>query len=301
VKTGYGLETAQELKILRVIRDLQAESPLELVPTLLAAHALPSGFHGRPREFVDQVIKRLIPLAAGKGSAKEVAPGFSTARASLQSGAASKKQGKEKLAEFIDCFCDRGAFSVEDCRRVFLAGKQFGLVPRVHAEQLSRTGATRLAIEVEAASADHLDQVTPADVRALARSNVVATLLPGANFHLGLRRYPPARELVAAGAAVALATDFNPGSSPTLNMQFILSLACTQMLLTPAEAIVAATLNGACAVRRSQRIGSLEAGKQADLIVLDVADYREIPYYFAVNHCVTTVKRGRIINLHRRW
>ena len=184
---------------------------------------------------------------------------------------------------------------MEDCRRVFDAGREFGLVPRIHAEQLSRTGAARLGIEFGAASADHLDKLSAADIRALARSNVVATLLPGANFHLGLKQYPPARKLIAAGAAVALATDFNPGTSPTLNMQFILSLACTQMRMTPAEAIAASTINGACALRRADRVGSLEAGKQADLIVLDVDDYREIPYYFAVNHCVMTVKRGRII------
>jgi len=199
------------------------------------------------------------------------------------------------LAEFIDCFCDRGAFTVEDCRRVFDAGRMFGLTPRIHAEQLSRTRATRLGIECGAASADHLDKLSPADVRALAASDVVATLLPGANFHLGLKQYPPARKLIAAGAAVALATDFNPGTSPTLNMQFILSLACTQMRMTPAEAIIASTINAAHALRRADRIGSLEAGKQADLIVLDVADYREIPYYFAVNHCVMTVKRGRVV------
>jgi len=264
VKTGYGLETAQELKMLRVIRALQTASPLEIVPTLLAAHALPLSFRGRSVQYLDEVVRRLIPNVARQG-----------------------------LAEFIDCFCDRGAFSVDDCRRVLAAGKQFGLIPRIHAEQLARTGAARLGIKLDAASADHLDQLTAADIRALARSNVVATLLPGANFHLGLKNYPPARQLIEAGAAVALATDFNPGTSPTLNMQFILSLACTQMRMTPAEAITAATLNGACALRRSQRIGSLEPGKQADLIVLDVSDYREIPYYFAVNHCVMTMKRGR--------
>jgi imidazolonepropionase len=202
---------------------------------------------------------------------------------------------RRKLAEFIDCFCDCGAFSVEDCRRVLDAGRQWGLVPRIHAEQLTHTGAARLGIELGAASADHLDKLTAADIRALARSNVVATLLPGANFHLGLKSYPPARKLIAAGAAVALATDFNPGTSPTLNMQFIISLACAQMHMTPAEAIAAATVNGAFALRRADRVGSLEAGRQADLIVLDVDDYREIPYYFAVNHCLMTVKRGRII------
>ncbi|MDR3676231.1 MAG: imidazolonepropionase [Acidobacteriota bacterium] len=266
VKSGYGLDIAQELKVLRAIRSLQTGAALELVPTLLALHALPSSFRGRSEKYVEEVITRLVPGVA-----------------------------HEKLAEFIDCFCDRGAFSVEDCRHVFDAGRKFGLTPRIHAEQLARTGATRLGIEVDAASADHLDKLSAGDIRALARSNTVATLLPGANFHLGLRQYPPARKLIDAGAAVALATDFNPGTSPTLNMQFIMSLACTQMRMTPAEAIAASTVNGACALRRADRVGSLEAGKQADLIVLDVGDYREIPYYFAVNHCVMTVKRGKIV------
>ena len=270
VKTGYGLEIAQELKILRVIRSLQEESALDLAPTLLAAHALPASFRGRRAEYVKALVERLIPATA-----------------------------RQKLAEFIDCFCDRGAFSVDDCRRVLTAGRKLGLMPRLHAEQLSHSGATRLAIELGAASADHLDKLSAADIRALSRSNVVATLLPGANFHLGLASYPPARKLIAGGAAVALATDFNPGTSPTLNMQFILSLACAQMRMTPAEAIAAATVNGAFALRRADRIGSLEAGKQADLIVLDVNDYREIPYYFAVNHCLLTVKRGRITYCRR--
>ncbi len=273
VKSGYGLDFEQEIKILRIIRMLQQDTPLlkvypllDLVPTLLALHTLPSSFRRRSAQYVDEVVNWLIPCVA-----------------------------EETLAEFIDCFCDRGAFSVEDCRRVFEAGRRFGLVPRIHAEQLSRTGAARLGIEFDAASADHLDKISAADMRALGRSNVIATLLPGANFHLGLKSYPPAWKLIAAGAAVALATDFNPGTSPILNMQFILSLACTQMRMTPAEAIAATTINGACALRRADRLGSLEAGKQADLIVLDVDDHREIPYYFAVNHCVMTVKRGRII------
>jgi len=266
VKTGYGLDLAQELKILRAICVLQNESPLDLVPTLLALHALPASFQGRRAQYVREVAQRLVPAVASR-----------------------------KLAEFIDCFCDRAAFSAKDCRRVLGAGRQLGLVPRIHAEQLARTGATRLAIEMGAASADHLDKLSPLDIRALARSNVVATLLPGANFHLGLQSYPPAQELIAAGAAVALATDFNPGSSPTLNMQFIISLACAQMSMTPAEAITAATINGAFALRRADRIGSIETGKLADVIVLDVDDFRELPYYFAVNHCLMTVKRGRII------
>ena len=359
MKSGYGLEIEQELKILRTIRKLQEETPLELVPTLMALHALPASFKGRSAQYVDEVIERLIPAAAGVAIASGVVPvtkGYgktqghchseepsgneesrlvlkrrrarsfaaaqddsmgascrslmSLAQAALptKSGEASggattattpeSQAGRERLAEFIDCFCDRGAFSVEDCRRVLQAGRKFGLTPRIHAEQLARTGATRLGIECGAASADHLDKLSAPDIRALAQSSVVATLLPGANFHLGLKQYPPARKLIDAGAAVALATDFNPGTSPTLNMQFILSLACDQMRMTPAEAITASTLNAAHALRRAHRIGSLETGKQADLIALDVCDYREIPYYFAMNHCVMTVKRGTVVYAH---
>jgi len=267
VKTGYGLNVVEELKLLEVIRRLRKTSRLELVPTLLAPHALPPEYTGRPKAYIKTIVRDLIPAAARK-----------------------------KLAEFIDCFCDRGAFSVEQCRRVLRAGKQQGLVPRLHAEQLSRTGASRLAQEIEAASADHLDKLSAADIRALARSNVVATLLPGVNFHLGLSAYPAARKLIEAGAIVALATDFNPGTSPTLNMQFILSLACSALRMMPAEAIAAATINAAYALRRAHRLGSLEPGKQADLIVMDVSDYREIPYYVGVNHCRMTVKAGTVVS-----
>jgi imidazolonepropionase len=270
VKSGYGLDVAGEMKILEVVRRLRRTSPLELVPTLLAAHALPPEYKGRSKGYVNLMSRRLIPAVA-----------------------------RGKLAEFVDCFCDRGAFSVPQCRQVLGAGIRHGLVPRVHAEQLSRTGASRLAVELGAASADHLDHVTEADIRALARSDVVATLVPGANFHLGLGIYPPARRLIDAGAAVALATDFNPGTSPTLNMQFILTLACTAMRMTPAEAVTAATINAAYSLRRADRLGSLEPGKQADLAVMDVDDCREIPYYFGWNHCVMTVKRGRIISERR--
>lgn len=266
VKSGYGLDVAGEMKILEVVRRLRRISPMELVPTLLAAHALPPEYKGRSKGYVNLMSRRLIPAVARK-----------------------------KLAEFVDCFCDRGAFSVPACRQVLGAGIRHGLVPRVHAEQLSRTGASRLAVELGAASADHLDHVTEADIRALARSDVVATLLPGANFHLGLGIYAPARQLIDAGAVVALATDFNPGTSPTLNMQFILTLACTALRMTPAEAVTAATINAAYSLRRADRLGSLEPGKQADLVVMDASDYREIPYYFGWNHCVMTVKRGRVI------
>jgi len=271
VKSGYGLDPANELKILAAIRELQKTSALEIVPTLMAAHALPAEFRNRPEAYVRLIAKQLIPAVA-----------------------------RRRLAEFVDCFCDSGAFSVADCRRLLTAGVQHGLVPRIHAEQLARTGASRLAIELGAASADHLDRVTSGDMRDLAVSHVVATLVPGANFHLGLNSYPPARRLIDAGAIVALASDFNPGTSPTLNMQFVLALACSQMRMTPAEAISAATLNAAYSLRRADRLGSLQPGKQADLIVMEVSDYREIPYYFAWNHCVITVKRGRVIYVEKK-
>jgi imidazolonepropionase len=166
----------------------------------------------------------------------------------------------------------------------------------LHAEQLSRTGAARLAILMRAASCDHLEHVNKSDIQALGKSETVATLLPGCDFHLGLKQYAPARALIEAGAIVALATDYNPGTSPTLSMPMILSLACTQMHMTPAEAITAATINAAYALRREKSIGSLEVGKQADIAVFEVAEYREIPYYFGVNHCWMTVKRGRVIH-----
>ena len=175
------------------------------------------------------------------------------------------------------------------------AARRHGLVPRIHAEQLSRTGAIQLAVQLGAASADHLDFANAADIRALAQSEVVAVLVPGSNFFLGVTKLPPARRLIDAGAAVALATDFNPGTCPTLNMQFILSLATTQLRMTPAEAISAATLNAGHALRRAGQIGSLEPGKLADLALMDLSDYREIPYFFGWNHCVMTVKKGQII------
>ena len=166
----------------------------------------------------------------------------------------------------------------------------------MHAEQLSRTGAVRLAILMRAVSCDHLEQVNKSDIQALGKSETVATLLPGCDFHLGLKKYAPARALIEARAIVALATDYNPGTSPTVSMPMILSLACAQLRMTPVEAITAATINAAYALRREKKIGSLEVGKQADIAVFEVADYREIPYYFGVNRCWMTLKRGRVIH-----
>ena len=267
-KSGYGLDWKSELKILEILYELHQEQPIDIHSTFLGAHTVPPEFRGRSDAYVNLLARRWIPTVATAG-----------------------------LAEFCDVYCDRGAFTVEQARTILTAGRACGLVPRVHAEQLERTGAARLAIELAAASADHLEKVSRADIRALGLSNVVCTLLPGCCFHLGLGRYGPARELIEAGAILGLATDFNPGTSPTLSMPMILSLACTQMRLTPAEAIAAATVNPAYSLRQHDRVGSLEVGKYADLAAFDVADYREIPYYFGVNLCSLTMKRGTVIHL----
>jgi imidazolonepropionase len=269
-KSGYGLDVASELKILRLHKELAAEQLLEIVSTFLGAHVVPAEFRGKAggaERYIQLMEQNMLP-----------------------------EIGESRLAEFCDVFCDRGAFTVEQAKRVLQAGRQWGLAPRLHAEQLSRTGATRLAILLRAASCDHLEHVNKGDIQALGKSETVATLLPGCDFHLGLEQYAPARALIDAGAIVSVATDYNPGTSPTLSMPMILSLACTQLRMTPAEAIAAATINGAYALRRGESIGSLEVGKQADIAVFEVADYREIPYYFGVNHCWMTVKRGRVIH-----
>jgi imidazolonepropionase len=269
-KSGYGLDVASELKILRLHKELAAGQPLEIVSTFLGAHVVPEEFRGKAggaERYIKLIEEKMLPHI-----------------------------GEGRLAEFCDVFCDRGAFTVEQSKRLLQAGRQWGLAPRMHAEQLSRTGAARLAILMRAASCDHLENVNKSDIQALGKSETVATLLPGCDFHLGLEEYAPARALIEAGAIVSLATDYNPGTSPTLSMPMILSLACTQLHMTPAEAIAAATINAAYALRREKSIGSLEVGKQADIAVFEVADYREIPYYFGVNHCWMTVKRGRVIH-----
>ena len=269
-KSGYGLDVPSELKILKLHKELAAEQPLEIVSTFLGAHVVPEEFRKKAdgaKRYIQLLEENLLPAVA-----------------------------EHQLAEFCDVFCDRRTFSVAESKRILQAGRQWGLAPRMHAEQLSRTGATRLAILLRAASCDHLEQVNKNDIRALGKSDTVATLLPGCGFHLGLKKYAPARDLIDAGAIVALATDYNPGTSPTLSMPMILSLACTQLRMAPAEAITAATINGAYALRRDKQVGSLEVGKQADMAVFDVADYREIPYYFGVNQCWMTMKRGCVIH-----
>ncbi len=264
-KSGYGLDETGERKALRAVQALNGK-PLDLVPTYLGAHAVPPEYSGRADEYIQWICTRLMP-----------------------------KIWRRKMARFADVCCEEGAFNMQQVRRYLEAARDLGFPLKVHAEQFSHTGAARLAIEMGAVSADHLDYIDPADISMLAESPVVAALLPGAVFHLGLDHYAPARALIDAGAAVALATDFNPGTSPTFNMQMILSLACAHMRMTPAEAFSAATINGAYALGCAGQAGSIEVGKDADLVIFDAADYREIPYHFGVNLVELTMKRGAVI------
>ena len=264
-KSGYGLDESGERKTLRAIRALSGK-PLDLIPTYLGAHVLPPEWRGRGDDYIEWMCTYLMP-----------------------------KLRRRNLARFADVYCDEGAFTIAQARRYLEAARALGFDLKIHAGQFSSCGAATLAAELGAASADHLDHVSDDEIRALAASSTVATLLPGAVFHLGLDRYAPARKMIDAGVAVALATDFNPGTSPTYSMQMILSLACAQMRLTPAEAFAAATINGAHALRYAAHTGSLEAGKSADLVIFNVPDYREIPYHFGVNLVAMTIKRGRVL------
>ena len=261
-KSGYGLTLDSEIKSLEAIRAAASKWPGTVVATLLGAHVVPGEFHGRADEYVEVVCKEMVPLVA-----------------------------ERKLAQFVDVFTDRGAFTAEDTERIFDAAKKYGLGVRAHVCQLSET-ALRPLLRFNVASFDHMDHVSENDIRLLAKTETIATLVPGVNYFLGLDNFPPARKLIDGGAAVALATDYNPGSSPTLSMPFVLSLACTHLKMSPAEAITAATVNGAWALRLQERKGSIEPGKDADLAVFDVADYREVAYWVASRRCAFTVLNG---------
>jgi imidazolonepropionase len=264
-KSGYGLSLESEIKSLQAIRSAASGWPGPVVPTLLGAHVVPREFRERSKEYVRLVCEEMIPQAA-----------------------------RRKLASFVDVFTDRGAFSAGDTELIFAAAKQHGMGVRAHVCQLGETALSSL-LQFEPASFDHMDNVNDRDVPALAKTDTVATLVPGANYFLGLAKYPNARKLIDAGVAVGLATDYNPGSSPTPSMPFVLSLACTHMKMTPEEAIAAATINGACALKLQDRKGSIEPGKDADLAIFEVKDYREIPYWFASNCCAFTVMNGSMV------
>jgi imidazolonepropionase len=264
-KSGYGLTVDSEMKSLEAIRDAASQWPGTVISTLLGAHVVPKEFANRSQEYVAAVCKEMIPRVA-----------------------------KRKIAQFVDVFCDKGAFTPAEAAQIFEAAQQHGLSVRAHMGQLTETNL-RPFLRFNPASFDHMDHVSENDIALLARHDTLATLVPGANYFLGIKEYAPARRLIDAGVPVALATDYNPGTSPTLNMPMVMSLACTQMKMSPAEAIAAATINGAWALRVAYRKGSIEPGKDADLAIFAVEDYREVPYWFGDNRCDMTIINGIIV------
>jgi len=267
VKSGYGLSLESELKMLRAVRAAGDFTPLELVPTLLAAHSVPPEFSGDSQKYLDHVMAEILPKAAA-----------------------------EKLAVFADIFCEKGYFTPEQTTAYLKEAARLGLKPKVHSEQLSNYGGTRAGAAAGAVSADHADHVFAEDIAAMRDSGTIATLLPASNYYLGLSKYPPAREIISEGVPVALATDFNPGTCPCWNMQFVLSVACTHCGMTPEEAICAATVNGACALGLGEKCGAVMPGMQADLAFYEADDYRELCYYFGASQNLLTVKKGRIVH-----
>jgi imidazolonepropionase len=261
-KSGYGLTLNDELKILRVIQRLSKQTPLEIVPTFLGAHAVPRDTSAD--KYINLVINEMLPRVA-----------------------------KEKLAEFCDVFCERGYFDVEQSRKILIAAKELGLKLRGHVDQLTNSGGAKLMAELGARTADHLEKTDEQGIAALKAAGVQPVLLPGSVYALGSTSYPRAREMIEAGLAIVLATDFNPGSSPTPSMPMILSLACTQMKMSPAEAITAATINAAYSLNRGDQIGSLEPGKLANFAVFDCEDHRELAYWFGIPQTHAVYVRGQ--------
>jgi imidazolonepropionase len=258
------LTVASEIKSLEAIRLAASRWPGTVISTLLGAHVVPKEFQGRSQKYVETVCSEMIPQAA-----------------------------RRKLAQFVDVFCDKGAFSAEEAEQIFAAAVQHGLQVRAHVGQLSETRLSPF-LRFSPASFDHMDHVNDVDITQLANSHTVVTLVPGANYFLGLKEYANARRLIDEGVPVALATDYNPGTSPTISMPMAMSLACTHMKMTPAEAVAAATINGAWALRVAERKGSIEPGKDADLAIFAVDDYREIPYWFGDNRCAATLLNGAV-------
>jgi len=264
-KSGYGLTYDDELKSLRAIRELQSEHIVDLVPTFLGAHAVPEEFKESPRDYVRIVVDEMIPAV-----------------------------GKEGLAKYCDVFCERGVFTVDQSREILLAGKQNGLEPVVHADEIVRLGGAELAAEVGATSASHLLQASSEGLEAMAEAKVAAQLLPGTIFSLMQSEYPNALAMVEMGVPVALSTDFNPNCW-TESMQFVQALSCYCMGLRPAEALAASTINAAWSIGVADKVGSLEVGKQADILVLNVPNVNSIPYRFGTNHVETVIKNGQVV------
>ncbi len=271
-KTGYGLETRSELEQLDALLRLNAEGPLELVPTFLGAHAIAAEYKDDPDGFTDLVCREMLPAALDW----------------YRSHAAGQP------LPFVDVFCETGAFSLAQSRRILQTARGLGFPLKIHADEFDNLGGASLAAELGATSADHLVKTSAADIAALAQSDTVAVSLPCTPFGLAEPHYTPAREIIQAGGLLAIASDINPGTAWCENMQFVIALACRYLRLTPAQAVAAATINAAAAIRRADRIGSLEVGKQADLIILSVDDYRHLGYRFGGNLVQTVIKRGQV-------
>ncbi len=269
-KSGYGLTLEDELKILRVIKQLNDGTPLRYVPTFLGAHDIPAEYRSRRQTYVSLIINEMLPRVAS-----------------------------ERLAEYCDVFCEEDVFSNDEAWQILSAARCHGLGLRLHADQLSLSGGAKLAAELNAATADHLEHTDATGIMALRAAKVQPVLLPGSVYALGSRDYPAAREMIDAGLAIVLATDFNPGSSPVPSMTMVLSLACTQMKMTPAEAISAATINAAYSLGRGDEIGSLEKGKRADFVIHDVSDYRELAYFFGIEHPWRVYASGKLVFDHK--
>jgi imidazolonepropionase len=264
-KSGYGLTLEDELKILRVIKRLGSETSLRYVPTFLGAHSIPAEYRSRRDEYVSLIIGEMLPAVA-----------------------------QEKLAEFCDVFCEQKVFTTDEAWKILSAARCHGMGLRVHADQLSLSGGAQLAAELGTVTADHLEHTDAAGIAALKEAGVQPVLLPGSVYALGSSRYPAAREMIDAGLAVVLATDFNPGSSPTPSIPMILSLASTHMNMTPAEGICAVTINAAYSLNRGAQLGSLEAGKIADFVIHDCSDYRELAYFFGIEHPSSVYVGGKL-------
>ena len=265
-KSGYGLSLDAELKSLQVICDLNQVHPVDLVPTFLGAHEVPDEYRGKRDEYIGLLTREMIPEVA-----------------------------RREMAEYSDVFCEKGVFDIDESRSIQQAARDAGLKLRFHVDELSSFGGAELAAEMNATSADHLVYISDAGIKALAQSGTAAVLLPGTTFSLGGAAYAPARKLIEAGAIVALSTDCNPGSSYTESLAIIVSLAVRQMKITTAEAISAITVNAAAALDRAGRIGRLVPGLLADIVIWDMADYRELPYHFGVNLASTVIKRGKVV------
>ncbi len=265
-KSWHGQSLEDGLKSLQALAALRGRNRLEIIPTFLGAYTASEKPSVSRDEHLREITQVMIPRVAQEG-----------------------------LAQFCDVLCENGQFSIEEARSILLAAKQAGLALKIHTDAHEHSGGAKLAAELGARSADHLEYMDDSDIETLKQAGIVATLLPGTAFNLGNMHYAPARKLIAAGVPIALATGFNPESCFTLNMQIILAIACTQMKMTPAEAITAATINGAYSLGISDRLGTIEEGKLADIVLMDIGDYRELPYFFGINHCVVTIKNGNIV------